>query len=154
MKDDYHGERWHVRIDGWQPTTLNTLTNCHWATRNRLKKHDAAIIKVSCLGADVPQAETARRVSLEIVLGPRQRGADRDAYWKTTLDALVKCGALVDDSPAWCELGEVTYRRGERRGCVIVLENLRAEKLPAKADEVRERKTRNKLHRLRLVNAD
>ncbi len=39
-------------------------------------------------------------------------------------DGLVKCGALRDDGPAWMELGEVRVERGERRGTVIVLEDI------------------------------
>lgn len=138
-------ERWFVRIDGWHPATLNSLMHCHWATRNRMKKHDAALIAASVLGADVPKAESRRRVSLEIVLGPRQRGADSDAYWKSVLDALVKCGALHNDNKEWCELGEVTYRRGERPGTVICLENCHSHKPSISVEELRARRPRRKI---------
>lgn len=143
--------RWYVRIDGWQPATLNRLLNSHWTTRSRMKKHDAEIIAASVLGADVPKAETKRRVGLEIILGPRQRGADSDAYWKSVLDALVKCGALHDDSKEWCELGEVKYTRGVRPGTVIVLENCESPKPTITAEELAAAKRPRRTLGLRLL---
>ena len=41
------------------------------------------------LEAGIPRATGRRRVSLHIVLAPRQRAGDPDAFWKSTLDALV-----------------------------------------------------------------
>lgn len=116
-------QRWFVAIPRWLPTRTNQLINSHWAIRNRLKKGDADIIAASVLGADVPRADCRRRVSLTITLGPGRRRPDPDAFWKTVLDGLVKCGALVNDSPVWCELGTVDVVRGEQDGTVIILEN-------------------------------
>jgi hypothetical protein len=61
------------------------------------------------------------------LLGPRQRGADPDAYWKSLLDALVHAGLLVDDSPKWCELGPVRFERECRRKPAIQLELMLAQ---------------------------
>lgn len=122
--DTHPDNVWFVRIDKWHPTRLNQLITCHWATAGKRKKHDQQIISLSVLGAAVPKATRRRRVSLEITLAPRQRAADPDAYWKSTLDALVKCGALVNDSRVWCELGPVEFQRGTVASTVIKLEDL------------------------------
>lgn len=113
---------WRVVIDRFQPTKLNQLLSRHWATRNRLKNIDGWVIGLAV--REVPCATTKRRVTLTIVLGPRQRGGDVDAYQKATLDALVACGRLKDDSKEWCEIAPVKYERGPRRATVIELEDI------------------------------
>lgn len=117
-------KRYFLHIDRWHPTRLNVLLAACWQVRARKKRFDADIVKAMFLGAETPRAKGKRRVSLEIVLGPRQRGADPDAYWKSVLDALVQCGALRDDSRIWCELGEVRFDRGKNWGTTIVLEDI------------------------------
>jgi hypothetical protein len=104
--------RWYVRITGWHPTRLNVLLASHWAKAARLKAADALVVRAACLGADVSRADARRRISLEIGLAKGQRGGDPDCYWKSLLDALVNCGALVDDSREWCDPAGVTYTRG------------------------------------------
>lgn len=116
--------RWYVRIDRWHPAKLNQWDGRHWAVRARLKKADANLVAVCCAGAGVAKATGKRRVCLEIVLGPRQRGGDVDAYWKSTLDALKHAGAIVDDSKELVVLGEVCYSRGPVKATVIVLEDV------------------------------
>jgi Holliday junction resolvase RusA-like endonuclease len=69
------------------------------------------------------KATGKRRVTITIILGPRQRGADPDAYFKAVGDALVDCGALVDDSRKWVEWMPVRYDRGKNTGCMIELED-------------------------------
>jgi hypothetical protein len=59
-----------------------------------------------------------------LTLAPRQRACDPDAFWKSTLDALVHAGLLVDDNRQGCELGEVRFDRGTARRTVIVLADL------------------------------
>lgn len=148
---------WFVRIDNWQPTRLNQLLNCQWRKNARLKKTDAAIIAVSILGADVPRAEIKRRVSVEIILGPRQRAADPDAYWKSLLDGLVVCGALVDDSRTWCELGSVSFQRGKRRARILKLENIYTFHSAKSIETMRAKKVRHHLNfgrRERLSQSD
>lgn len=72
-------------------------------------------------GAHVPKAAGKRRVKLTIVLGPRQRGGDPDAYWKSTLDALARAGLILDDNRQGVELASVAYERGTRKATVIGL---------------------------------
>jgi hypothetical protein len=59
-----------------------------------------------------------------LTLGPRQRGGDPDAYFKSVLDALVRAGLLIDDNRQGAELGDVTFARGLARRTEIVLEDV------------------------------
>ena len=127
--------KWVVAVLNWHPTRLNRLVGSHWAKASRLKRFDAQVIACSVLGARVPRAKFKRRVSLEITLTKGQRAGDPDAYWKSVLDGLVACEALVNDSHVWCSLGEVTFVRGEVPKTVILLENMRAMKSKETTDE-------------------
>ena len=117
---------WAVEIDGFQPATLNSLLHCHWAVKAKRKARDRRVIACAVSLAGVPRGARKRRVGLVVTLGPRQRGPDVDAYWKSALDALVAAGALVDDSPAWCELRPVEYVRGPAKATRITLEDIHA----------------------------
>jgi len=110
-----------VTIPNWHPVTLNTIINNHWSVGHKRKKADARII--ATYFAHLPKAVGKRRVSLCIILGKGQRAADPDAYHKSLLDALVKCGQLVNDSYKWVELAPVKFIRGEM-STVILLEDL------------------------------
>jgi hypothetical protein len=116
--------RRHVlTIPGWHPNTVNQLLRSV-RERIRLKKADRQLIATYARLAGIPPAAGKRRVSLCITLGPGQRAADPDAYWKSLLDALVQCGQLVDDNRQGCELGEVAFERGGERKTTIMLEDL------------------------------
>jgi hypothetical protein len=109
----------------WQPARYNELHAClHWAQRQRLKQRDADMIGVLANNHDVPAAEGKRSVRLVIVMAPRQRAGDPDAYDKSLLDGLVQCGLLKDDNRQWCVKRPTEYVRGEKAGCVIVLEDI------------------------------
>lgn len=100
-----------ITIPDWHHARLNTLLG-HWGKRHKMKKVDRDTVSLFCLQAS--KATRRRRVSLIIGLGPRQRGADPDAYWKSLLDALVRTGMIVDDSGKWVELGPVQFvRKGD-----------------------------------------
>ena len=116
--------RHEIRIPGWMPTPLNRLMNVHWSTRRRMKTSDSALIKISVAHWRVPIATGKRRVSLRITLPPRKRSVDPDSLWKSLLDALVHCGALVNDSAKWCELGMVEFVRGDALETVITLDDV------------------------------
>ncbi len=106
------------------PARLNELLAGHWGPRHRRKKFDRDIIALEARSQRTPKATTARRVSVEIVLGPRQRAGDPDAYWKSLLDALATAGLLVDDRRQCVELGPVTFTRGPAKRTAITLEDL------------------------------
>ena len=118
-------KRFLIQLDRYQPTTLNRLVNSHHMEAARLKKIDTETILGACLEQGVTRATTKRRVTLVIVLGKGQRGPDKDCWWKSTLDALVNAGALVNDSPRWVETaGEPQYLRAEMKATRIILEDM------------------------------
>jgi len=89
-----------------------------------MRSNDYAILRYDSRSEKVPKAQGKRRVSLEIVLGPRQRGGDPDSYWKLLLDNLKHLGLIRDDNKEWVELGPVTFSRGPQRATAITLEDL------------------------------
>lgn len=125
--------QWTVEIPDWHPVRTNQLIGADWRSVYKLKKEQHFLVAMSFWRASVPPADRTvdgyptqrkRRVSLTIVLGPRQRGGDPDAYWKVLLDSLVKCHILVDDRKEWVELAPVQYERGKKPATIIMLEDL------------------------------
>jgi Holliday junction resolvase RusA-like endonuclease len=111
-------------IPGWHPVRLNQLLHVHYHKANRMKKTDRELIGFYAKQAGIPPATGKRRVSLRIVLVPRQRGGDPDAYWKSLLDALVHAGLLLDDNAKGVELGPVSFVRAAKKTTVITLKDL------------------------------
>lgn len=103
------------------PPTLNQLMRGKLQSRMRLSKTWRSVVAALWDGT---KATSKRRVWITIILGPRQRGADPDAYFKATGDALVACGALVDDSKEWVEWLPVQYGRGKSPRTIIELDDL------------------------------
>jgi hypothetical protein len=114
--------RWEFFVPNWHPTRLNVLLGKHHIEAWRLKQMDQALVLVHS-GGKVPVAKVRRRVTLRIVLGPRQKGGDTDAYWKSLLDALVANHLLIDDNKNWVELMPVEFERGAL-GTWILLEDI------------------------------
>jgi Holliday junction resolvase RusA-like endonuclease len=114
--------RWEFFVPNWHPTRLNVLLGKHHVEAWRLKQTDKAVVLFYSAGK-VPAAQGKRRVTLRIVIGPRQRGGDTDAYWKSTLDALVANHLLMDDNRTWVELMPVQFERGAK-GTWILLEDI------------------------------
>lgn len=100
-------------LDSWHPVLLNRIANQHWAVRRKRKAADAAHIALAWKLYGGRPATGARQLDLHIMLRKGQRAGDQDAYWKSLKDALVHCGALVDDNRQWCRDGMVTFSRGE-----------------------------------------
>jgi hypothetical protein len=115
-------DRWEFFVPNWHPTRLNVLLGKHHIEAWRLKQTDKALVLFHSAGK-VPKAKVRRRVTLRIVLGPRQRCGDTDAYWKSALDALVANYLLVDDNRTWVELMPVQFERGST-GTWIFLEDI------------------------------
>lgn len=109
-------------IEDWRPVGLNLLLRSHWAKRARLKRLDRETVAVYALNARVPRATGRRRVSVAVECC--KSPPDADNVLKSLLDALTHCGLVIDDSPAWCELGTVTVARGPRDRTVVTLEDL------------------------------
>jgi hypothetical protein len=112
-----------LEIPRWHPARLNELLG-DWRRAARRKKADRRLVAGYFALSGIPRARCRRRVRLVVTLGPRQRGGDPDCYWKSTLDALCRCGALVDDNRQGVELGPVEFERGEEMRTVIVLEDM------------------------------
>lgn len=102
---------WTLRLPQLTARVNELLGN--WARAAKLKKRDRRLVALAWLEAGGVPATGRRRVDVEITLTPRQRGTDPDAFFKSLLDSLVACGALFDDAAAWCQLGEVTFTRGD-----------------------------------------
>lgn len=111
-----------VTIPDWRPASLNQIMRGKIRDRIRFGKRDKHIVWAHFLSQ--PPATTKRRVSLHIVLTGRERPCDPDNAWKSVLDALVKCGMLVDDSNAWCEITTPTYDRALKGSTTITLEDV------------------------------
>jgi hypothetical protein len=117
-------KRWEIVIDGWRPASLNELLRGGPWGAHRLKRRDREYVVLFANLARVPRATAKRRVSLRIVLPPKQRRWDEDALWKSLLDACVLAGLLKDDDPKWCELGGVDYVRGKALSTTIIVEDI------------------------------
>lgn len=113
-----------VEIPDWHPIRTNELIGSGWRSVYRRKTTQHNLVAAYFWKANIPFADIKRRVTLLIILGPRQRGGDPDAYWKVLLDSLVKCHALVDDRKEWVELEPVQYERGDRPATFIMLEDV------------------------------
>lgn len=113
-------------IYGWHPSKLNQLMG-HWAQAARLKKADREKIAVVAATQGIAKADGKRKVHLRIVLGKGQRAGDVDCYWKSTLDALVAAGLLVDDSRKWCEIAPAEFERSAVKATVITLTDIEGE---------------------------
>ena len=115
-----------VFIPGWFPTPLNKLMGGHWGTAHRRKSADAETVCRSVRAGGIVPASGPRRVDLHLVVPKGKRRCDRDAFWKSSKDALVQCGALVDDTPRLCRDGQTTFSRADDEFCgtLILLEDL------------------------------
>jgi hypothetical protein len=111
-----------LEIPRWYPATINQLMHSVRG-KIRLKKADREMIAGYVMAKRIPRAEGKRRLSLHIVLGKGQRGAD--AYHKSLLDACKHAGLILDDSSRYVELAPVTFSRDWNGwGTVIRLDDL------------------------------
>lgn len=117
---------WTISLPGWHPTRINQMIGRHFAVVAKLKRRDRVNLESMSFHLGIPPAIGKRRVTLKITLGPRQRAADPDAYWKSLLDACVRLKLLVDDNRQGVELAPVEFERGSKKGSVIVLEDIGA----------------------------
>ena len=118
------GGYWAFTIDDWHPTKLNALMSMPWPVRRKAKFGDAVRIADACRKAGVTGAIGPRALSVLILLGPGQRGADPDAYDKGLRDGLKRCGAIKDDNRQWLVPRPVLFERVPRLGTAIILEDL------------------------------
>lgn len=113
-----------IRINGWRPASLNEMARSVKG-KVHLKQRDRAIVCEAARLAGIPRATGKRQISMIIRVPKSQRRWDPDALWKSTLDACKHACLIVDDSPVYLQLGQLTYdrERGPLR-TTIVLEDL------------------------------
>jgi len=113
-----------IVIPQWHPARLNAIVDRGWHRGAKLKKRDREI--VAGYTAGIPRPSGRRKVSLRIVLAKGQRAPDVDAYWKSTLDSLVRAGVLVDDNRNGCQTGDVEFLRSPdaTHGTTIIVEDV------------------------------
>lgn len=111
-----------IEIPDFIPAALNQYVGRHWAVMAKMKKHDRLIIGVYCRKFEA--ATTKRRLDSHYVLSKGMKARDPDSYYKSQNDALVKARMLVDDSPKWVELGNVTYSRGPKKMTILTLTDI------------------------------
>ena len=115
---------YRLRIERWSPALLNDLRG-HWAKAHRLKTIDRNMVMGYCKLNRIPLANGPRIVRLTITLCPAQHVApDPDAFWKSTLDALVHADMLIDDCGQYCQCDGVRFEKGPERATLIELEEL------------------------------
>lgn len=117
---------YRIAIPDWKPTSVNSLLRSHWSRRSKIKTADADMVAVYARIAGVPQASGKRRVSISVLVKPGKGGRlpDPDNLLKSTLDALVKCGLLLDDSADRCSIGSIDVERGSETSTAIYLQDL------------------------------
>lgn len=113
-----------IEMPDWHPSPLNKLLG-HWRLPAKRKKQDREMVWAYVKQAKIPlDSQTKRSIELTIVLGPKQRACDPDAYFKSLCDALVHAMAIWDDSREYCELQPVKFERGARKATRIVLRDI------------------------------
>lgn len=120
-----------LHLYGYHPPTVNELLG-NWRAACRRKKKCVEVVWKSCLEQKLVKASGKRMVSIIITTAKRGRKADPDAYYKSTLDALVKCSMLIDDSSKWCEHSQTMITTGDKNLTTIILTDI-AECTPSPA---------------------
>jgi hypothetical protein len=80
--------------------------------RRKLKDDDAKMVFRCCLAERVPKAEKKRHIRLFVTTNKRGRRNDPANLQKSCHDALVKAGALVDDSSQWLSYDQPVVQFG------------------------------------------
>ena len=106
------------------PCSLNRLMRMSWVVRRKILFNEASEVRIAAFQQDIPRATGKRRVSVVLVLGPHNRQRDGDNCLKSLLDALVKAGLLVDDSPQWCDWMPPVFERGPKAATRVMLEDV------------------------------
>jgi hypothetical protein len=112
-----------IPILGWRPAAVNEFKSVK--AKIHLKQRDRAIVCEAARLSGLPKATGKRQLSIFLRVPKGQRRWDEDAFWKSTQDACVHAGLLVNDSPVWMRLGTMKYdpERGPLR-TTLILEDL------------------------------
>lgn len=113
------------------PMSMNQRERVSYWTRKRELDQTASAIQYLALEAKITPATGRREVTVTIHKSLRSRRADdpanRDSRAKAPLDALVRCGLLIDDSDEWLSwLGVVEGEKRKQVETVITIRELDA----------------------------
>lgn len=115
-------QTWHVTLPEFKVPSLNVLLSLPWYRRKKLKQGVYGF--VAHYGKHVLPAVGKRRVFITIIRTGRAKEMDADNCKKILLDALVKCGILGDDKPAWVECPDPIQLRGGGNETHLEIEEL------------------------------
>src|SRR5262245_38299111 len=100
-----------VRIDNWQPLSMNRVMRLHYHARNRRLAEDAFVVRAAFMDTKIPKAAGKRRVRLFFgwpdKKGMESRAPDGDNALKAIADGLTACGMVKDDSFRWMCWGSI-----------------------------------------------
>lgn len=114
-----------IIIPDWTPPSVNLILGRHPKAGHKIKREAYNLVAGYCIQQGVPVSGLRkRRVSLDITFGRKGRFPDKSNLWKILLDGLVDCHRLMDDSQDYCEEGEITFQRGDKRQTIIILEDV------------------------------
>lgn len=112
--------QWTFVVPDYLPPSLNQFVDRHWTKRMQFKKECVELF--SHYGRDVPKAESKRTVLFTLVRTGHDKEMDADnAAKKVGLDALKRCGLIVDDNEKWCECPKPVQIRGTERQTIVTL---------------------------------
>jgi Holliday junction resolvase RusA-like endonuclease len=123
MHEIDHPGAWVLKLPA-HTHSLNKLLTRNWRAAYGRKKQDREMVAIAALASGIPKAIGKRRIELEVILGPRQRGCDPDSYWKSLLDSLKHAGMIVDDSKNYVVLEPVKYIRGKTAQMRVYLSDI------------------------------
>lgn len=109
-----------IFIPGWHPARLNQLMSEPLGGYKR-KKLDRRIVADHIHSYGIQRATNKRSLKALLLFPKGKRAGDPDCYWKSLCDALVQCGALVNDSDLWVKLEPNEYFRGPSMATIIIL---------------------------------
>lgn len=111
-----------IYIENWLPTSDNKLMGNRWEA-DRLKKIDTQMIFASAHLQKIPKATGKRIVAIILTIGKSKRGRRPDPtnFYKSPLDALVKCDYLIDDNSEYLEHIPTKVIAGDKTSTTIHL---------------------------------
>jgi len=101
------------------PCSLNVLLRLHWSKRRKLSI-TWSLLLIEAGVNDIPDALRKRQVSI-CRYAPRTLDSDNlVASYKLVIDALVRSGALFDDSPEWLDLKVTQLKAKRKKTCITI----------------------------------
>lgn len=115
--------RWILRIERPSPSQ-NTLERSHWRARKASKDAWKTLIRGAAGFLDIPRAHGRRRLTIERHAKGTLDEQNLIGGAKGLIDDLVQLGLLVDDRPAFLDLGkpvQIRLLKHERRPYTLLI---------------------------------